>query len=30
MTKMGSIIDRKIDYKGEGVLRGQRHILSES
>ena len=23
---MGSIIDRKIDCKGEGVLRGQRHI----
>ena len=27
---MGSIIDHKIGYKGEGVLRGQRHIPSEN
>ena len=26
---MGSIIGHKIDYKGVGVLRGQRHIPSE-
>ena len=26
VTKMGSIIGHRIDYKGVGALRGQRHI----
>ena len=30
VTKMGSIIGRKIDYNGVGAPRGQRHIPSKS
>ena len=30
VTKMGSIIGRKIDYNGVWALRGQRHIPSKS
>ena len=26
VTKMGSIFGHRIDYNGEGVLRGQQHI----
>ena len=26
VTKMGSVIDHRLDYTGEGALRGQRHI----
>ena len=26
MTKMGSIIDSRIDYNGVGTLKGRRHI----
>ena len=26
MTKMGSIIDSRIDYNGVGALKGRRHI----
>ena len=28
--KMGSIIGHRIDYNGEGALRGQRHIPSQN
>ena len=28
VTKMGSIVGHRIDYNGVGVLRSQRHILS--
>ena len=30
VTKMRSIIGRRTEYKGRGVLRGQRHILSKN
>ena len=30
VTKMGSITGHKIDYKGVGGLRGQRHIPSKT
>ena len=26
VTKMGSVIDHRLDYTREGALRGQRHI----
>ena len=30
MTKVGSIIGRRIDYNGVGALRGQQHIPSKN
>ena len=30
VTKMGSIIGHRIDYKGIGALRGQRHTPSKN
>ena len=30
VTKMGSIVDHRIDYNGVGVLSGQRHIPSKT
>ena len=30
VTKMGSIFGHRIDFKGVGVLRGQRHIPSKN